>query len=445
MTASLLAVLIVAPAPVGAGEPAKVMAELAEARTTGGALMGAMEELAGGAPGLCACVLGQLQGEAPWPHEGFHRNEEVREGLVARMGAMGLEPEAGCEVVWAEYVATGIPVEAQAHDFLDDLSPDDKQRLLMHVALYAPVEEDVVVRLMGLGESEQDPRARDLALMAAARLLERSPGTMDATAGALLELLRQRGKTQDYGDLGYTVAIAGVLASSRPRIAELLLAQYDPADDEAREWVLRVWSETDFRRLDPGQRRRIVEALIAAGPAGEYLWLESSILAHVEALTGDVYPVVVEMMGSGDETVRLCGVRWAAAAQVRPDELWTRFVELYRGDTPAVRAMALWAIACVIGARESYSDVAPLLPEMMADLHHASPEVREQARTMLHKLLSRECRSPGRYEGLGTIQPALLHQLDTADADHRQRVKDLLAGLRDECLSRDIKRALHDR
>ena len=431
--------------PTGAAETMHPMAQLAVSRMTGNSLMSPMEALATTAPALCACALGQLQREAPWPHETFHRNEEVREGLTARMAALGIAPDAACTVTWEEYVPDAVPPEAQAHDFLDELSPADKQRLLMHLALYGPADEVQVTRLMGLGESEQDPRAQELALMAAARLLARSPGTMDATAGALLELLRQRGSTQNYGDLGYTVAIAGVLASSRSRIAELLLAQYDPADDQPREWVLRVWSETDFRRLDRSQRRRIIDALIAASPDGEYLWLESSILSHIEALTGDVYPVVTEMMDSDDEVRRLCGIRWAAASQVRPDEMAPRYIEHYRTDTPEARAMALWGFACVIGARESYADAAPLLPDVLNDLHHPTADLRQQAATLLQKLISKECHSPGRYEGLDAIQPALLDQLTTGDAEHRQRVVDMVRPLRSECLSRELSRALQGR
>ena len=423
-------------------DAAALMSRLVRDRTAGQSLLPSMEMLARSDPELCACVLAELQREAPWPHEGFHRNEEIRQGLVTRMAALDVAPDPDCSLSWDEHVSSPIPDDVQARDFLDDLSIGEKQQWLMHLALHGPADESLVTRLMGLGESEPDSRAQNLALMAAARLLARSPASADATAGALLELLRLRGRTQGPGDLGYTVGIAGVLVSSRPRIAELLLAQYDPTEKEGREWALRVWSETDFRRIEPSQRRRIVDALIASSPQGEYRWLESSILSHIETLTGDVHPVVVEMMGAAEEIERVCGVRWASAAGIRKDEMFPVFVDLYRADTPAVQAMALQAIAANVGMRAAHGDATPLIPEMVESLHHADPAVRDAARAVLGDLWSQECRFPGKYEGLGTLDGTLLEQLRTADDGARPFLQEFARRQPAECLSGEIRREI---
>jgi len=443
LPAALSMFLSVALVPAEAREAEDPLSELATSRTTGDPLVPWMEALAEASPELCACVLGELLRGAPWPHEGFQRNEKARQVLAERMADHDVAPDPECRVPWEEHVSS--PGPPRADDALGDLSLADKQRWLMHIALHAAPGEELVVHLIGLGESEQDPRAQNLALMAAARLLARSPGKMDSTAGALLALLRQRGRIQGRDDLGYTLSIAGVLATSRPRLAELLLAQYDPADDEAREWILRVWSETDFRRLDAGQRRRTIDALIASGSCSEYRWQESAVLAHIESLTGSVHPVVTEMMASDDESERLCGIRWAAAGQIEPDEMWPRYVEHYRSDTPAVRATALWGIGRIVGANGRYGDVAPLLPDLLDDLQGDSPELREAAATLLRRLVSKECREPGVHEGLGAILPALAERLATADPARRQHLLQLLRDLPDECLSRELSRAAGER
>ena len=411
-------------------------------RATGASLTDTMEALAACDPDLCACALGRLMQEDPWPHVGFQANEEVRADLAARLEVLDVLPGEDCRLQWPHERDPSIPDGAGEPRFIESLDLDERHHLLMHLALAAPYDENLVGRLLSLAEDEPSREAQDLALMTAVRIVARAPAGSEDTAAALAEHLRHRAAEGPMGTRDDTAAMVGVLAASRPVIGELLMAQYNTGDTPQQEWSMRVWCHTDFRTIEGMQRRLIVEQLLASNPQGEYRWMESATLSHIEASSGGVHGPVSAMMGSGDEMERARGVRWAAAAQVRPDEMLVTFLRLYRTDTPPVQAMALWGIASVIGGRESFGDAAPLLGEVVADLAHDHPELREQAGALLHTLISQECRYPGRHPGLEALQPILLEQLRTAEGEHRSRLVDFLRTQREECLDGPLR---HDR
>jgi hypothetical protein len=411
-------------------------------RVQGDGLLAVLVALAVCDPVLGSCALTQVAREDPWPHAGHHRNEEIRTDLIAHLATLGVTPNPRCELAWSDYFALELPAEARDPLFMRSLDEHARHRLLMHLALYNPHDEALVAWLIRLGELEPGVRQQDEAYMAAARVLGRAPREGSTTAAALLEHLRRRAAKQHHGDIRGSLAAAGVLAARRTDVVEVLLAQYDAGDDAQQQWALRVLGETDVRLVEPWARQRAIELLIASNPAGEYRWLESAVLAHIERLTGEVYPVVHTMMEATDDPTRVRGLRWAAAASVRPDEMLPHYVRLYREDHPTVKAIALWAVGTVIGRDETYDRAAPLLDELFEDLHHRDEDVRQQARALLGQLVAKECASPGRWEGLARIVPALGEQLRSADDERRERIAGFLGSLRGDCVPAQLQREL---
>ena len=125
-----------------------------------------------------------------------------------------------------------------------------------------------------------------------------------------------------------------------------------------------------------------------------------------------------------------------------PEEFLPSLVQHHTSDTTAVRAMCLWAIAELVASTERYEELGPLLPAAAEDLHHEDPRVHAAAADLLRQLVGTECRHPGRHAGLDGVLPSLTAQLDTGDAQRRDRVVDLLRGVRTDCLPADVRREL---
>ncbi len=411
-------------------------------RVEGDSLFAVFDALAACDPVLCSCALTQVAREDPWPHVGHHRNEEVRADLVAHLAALGVSPNPRCILAWTAHFATDLPPGSRDPRFVRTLEPDARHRLLMHLALYHGHDEDLVAWLIRLGDLEPGVKQQDEATMAAARILARAPHEASTTATALVEHLRRKASRMSPGDARGSLAAAGVLAARRGDVLEVLMAQYDAGDAGQQEWALRVLGETDVRLADPMDRQRLISLLVGSNPDGEYRWLESSTLAHVERLTGEVYPVVHDMVMSRDELTRVRGLRWAAGARIRPGEMYSVYEALYLEGEGEGRAMALWAVATVIGSEQVYDRAVPLLPQLMDDLHHPHETVRQQARSLLGQLVAKECAVPGRWAGLDGIVTELGGRLRAAEGERREQLAGFLGGLREACLPGDIAREL---
>lgn len=428
-------------APARAGDT-DLIRQVSEARVRGDSagLVEAMDRLATQSPGLCSCVAERIMDEDPWPHAGFDDNEAFRRYLAGHLTDLGVAPPADCALVWTDHVRLDLPEALSDPIQLAEMDLGDKREVLMRLALYAPYERSLFDRLIHLAGAETQPEAQELALLAAARLLGRAPGPVDQEAGALMTLLRER--AQLLSTRAGAADIAGVVVAQVPSVNLIVLTQYLGDDPGERAWALDVWRRTDFRHLDDARGLRVVEVLLESNADGEFGWAEASVLAHIDPLTRLVKSRLWSMLGSQLESARLQAVQWAGATRIAPEEFLPSLVQHHTSDTTAVRAMCLWAIAELVASTERYEELGPLLPAAAEDLHHEDPRVHAAAADLLRQLVGTECRHPGRHAGLDGVLPSLTAQLDTGDAQRRDRVVDLLRGVRTDCLPADVRREL---
>ncbi len=437
----LLLMGVVCAAPARAGDT-ELIRQVSEARIAGDSagLVEAMDQLAAQSPGLCACVAERIMDEDPWPHAGFDDNEAFRRYLTDHLADLGVGPPAGCALVWTDHVRLDLPEALSDPIQLAEMGLADKHAVLMQLALYAPYERSLFDRLIHLAGAETQPEAQELALMAAARLVGRAPDRAAQEAGVLMTLLRER--TRQPSTRAGAADIAGVVVAQVPAVNLIVLTQYLGDDVDDRAWALDVWRRTDFRHLDDARGMRVVEVLLESNDDGEFGWAEAGVLAHIDPLTLLVKSRIWSMLGSRLESTRLRGVQWAGATRIAPEEFLPSLVQHHTTDTTAVRAMCLWAMAELAASTGRYIEVSALLPAVAEDLHHEDPRVREAAGELLVHLVSTECRHAGRHEGLDAVLPALVAQLDSDDAQRRDRVVDLLRGVRTGCLPSGVRREL---
>jgi hypothetical protein len=440
-TTLLILLVVVCPARAQDVDTVRIR-QVSEARIHRDAagLVEAIDRLAEGSPGTCACVAQRIMDEDPWPDAGFDDNEAFRTYLTAHLAALGIVPPADCSLVWTDHVRLDLP-EALADPLqLAQMDLEDKRAVLMQLALYAPYERSLFDRLIHLAGIETQPEAQELVLMAAARLLGRAQDRPDQEAGALMTLLYER--AQQPSTRAGAADIAGVVVARVPSVNLIVMTQYLGDAPAEQVWALDVWRRTDFRHLDDTRGMRVVELLLDSNADGEFGWAVAGVLAHIDPLTSLVESRIGSMLGSSLETTRVRGVQWAGATRIAPEVFLPWMIQLHGIDTAAVRAMCLWGIAELVGSTDRYDEVAPLLPTVSEDLHAEDPLVREAAADLLKQLLSTECRHRGSHAGLETILPALVAQLDTEDAQRRSRVVDLLRRVRADCLPAEVQREL---
>jgi len=413
--------------------------DLSEARLSrdANALVDALDRIVAADPPLGACAAGHLMAEDPWPDAGFADNEALRQFLTPHLADQGITPMSACDLVWSDHVSLDLPEGLSDPMQMTEMDLADKRDVLMQIALYFPYERGLFDRLIHLAGTESQPEAQELALTAAARLLARAPAKVDPEAGALMTLLR--GRAEQPSTREHAADIAGIVVAQVPSVNLIVLTQYLGDDPAERRWALDVWRRTDFRHLDDTRGIRVVEVLLDSNAGGEFGWAEAAALAHIDPLTALVKSRIWSMLGSSDETERVRGVQWAAATRITPDEFLPWMVELYAIDTPAVRAMCGWGIAELAGSTERYEQVVPLLPTVVEDMHHDDPRVAEGAADLLRQLLAVQCNQPERFAGLDGILSALTEELSGPDPQRRQRVLDLLARVRSDCLPPQIR------